>query len=123
MEREELPKQILVVDDETTFCEVIARVLAEAGFETRCASNGQTALELVEQDDFDLVLADVMMPHLDGIDLVRRLRQRGHLLPIVLMSGIVDSVAQPDIPFIRKPFELDKIVATVERALGSAGEV
>ena len=122
MKREELPKQILVVDDETTLCEVIARVLAEAGFEARCASDGQTALELVEQDGFDLVLADVTMPHLDGIDLVRRLRQRGHLLPIVLMSGVVDSVAQPDISFIRKPFELDQIVATVEQALGSAGE-
>ncbi len=110
---------VLVVDDEPLVRELVAELLEEEGFRTRHAPDGQTALEMLDEDGIDLVLSDVQMPRLDGPSLVRRLRDRGHAVPVVLMSGVVARVDVPGAPFVRKPFDADQLVATIGRIMDS----
>ena len=108
---------VLVVDDEPTVRDLVAELLEEEGFLTRRAPDGQAALEMLDEDGIDLVVSDVHMPRLDGLSLVRRLRDRGHAVPVVLMSGVVARVDVPGAPFVRKPFDADHLVATVGRVM------
>lgn len=108
---------VLVVDDEPLVRALVAELLEEEGFRTRHAPDGQVALEMLDEDGIDLVVSDVQMPRLDGLSLVRCLRNRGHAVPVVLMSGVVGRVDVPGSPFVRKPFDADHLVATVGRIL------
>ena len=111
---------VLVVDDEAPIVDLVADLLAEEGYAVCRAYDGTQALEEAERAQPDLVVTDVMMPRLDGISLARELRRRGYRAPVVLMSAVH---AAPDLPgaaFLPKPFDLDHIVAVVERALAGA---
>jgi two-component system, OmpR family, response regulator MprA len=100
----------------------LATPLQEEGYAVRCARDGQTALRQVERDPPDLVLADVMMPRLDGVTLAERLRERGDRTPVVLMSAVVTRLEVPGVGFVPKPFDLDRVVTVVNRAVaGAAG--
>jgi DNA-binding NtrC family response regulator len=79
--------KVLLVDDEPELRRVFRRSLARAGFEVVEAADGQMALELVRQGEFDAVISDVCMPKLGGLGLLDRLHVEAPLLPVVLISG------------------------------------
>ena len=112
---------ILIVDDEQPLRELLATVLRHAGHRTLQACHGAQALELVAQGQPDLVISDVMMPVLDGVELCRRLKGRAEtrMVPIILMSSAgaqaVDG-SEAD-AFIAKPFLLEEMEALVRRWL------
>ena len=110
---------ILVVEDDPQLREVITEVLSDEGYNVYEAMDGQRALERIEAVAPDLVLSDIRMPRLTGIELAERLRQRRDPIPIVLMS--TSSNAPPDggVTFLAKPFALDDLVALVERILNT----
>jgi DNA-binding response OmpR family regulator len=114
------PKAILVVDDERSICDVLADLLQDEGYDVSRAYDGTTALAAAEHHRPDLVLADVMMPGLDGIALIRRLRERGLRVPAVLMSAVYDDVDLPRVRFVPKPFDVDDLLGIIERLLRSA---
>src|SRR5215216_5058482 len=64
---------VLVVDDDGDVCEMLSELLSEAGYDVRCAHNGEEAWAVVQRDPPDLILSDIRMPKLDGIDLASRL--------------------------------------------------
>jgi two-component system OmpR family response regulator len=109
---------VLVVDDEPAIREIVATLLEDEGYEVRHARDGVEALAAID-DRIDLVLSDVIMPRLDGASLVRKLRRRGHLVPVVLMSAVYADVDLPGVRFVPKPFEIDRLLGTVASALGS----
>ena len=111
---------VLVVDDEPPIREVIATLLEDEGYLVRHAKDGLEALDAINGDRIDLIVSDVVMPRLDGASLVRRLRRRGHLTPVVLMSAVYADVDLPGVRFVPKPFEIDRLLGTVASALGSA---
>jgi CheY-like chemotaxis protein len=111
---------VLVVDDEPAIREVIATLLEDEGYLVRHAKDGLEALNAINGDRIDLIVSDVVMPRLDGASLVRRLRRRGHLTPVVLMSAVYADVDLPGVRFVPKPFEIDRLLGTVASALGSA---
>jgi CheY-like chemotaxis protein len=111
---------VLVVDDEPAIREVIATLLEDEGYLVRHAKDGLEALDAINVDRIDLIVSDVVMPRLDGASLVRRLRRRGHLTPVVLMSAVYADVDLPGVRFVPKPFEIDRLLGTVASALGSA---
>jgi two-component system, OmpR family, response regulator MprA len=111
---------VLVVDDEPAIREVIATLLEDEGYLVRHAKDGLEALDAINGDRIDLIVSDVVMPRLDGASLVRRLRRRGHLTPVVLMSAVYADVDLPGVRFVPKPFEIDRLLGTVASALGSA---
>jgi two-component system cell cycle sensor histidine kinase/response regulator CckA len=114
---------VLIVEDEPAIRAVVAALLEEEGYAVRRARNGLEALAVVDSAPVDLILSDVVMPHLDGASLVRRLRQRGVLVPVVLMSAVYADVDLPGVPFVPKPFDVDRLLEAIATAMIANGHV
>jgi DNA-binding NtrC family response regulator len=80
-------KRILVVDDESVVRELTVELLRRSGYLPHGVPSARCALELLEQEPFDLLLSDVVMPEMTGVELLYELRARRHDLPVVLMTG------------------------------------
>ena len=106
---------ILVVDDEPLIADALCVLLRGEGYDVRCAYGGGAALAEVERAPPELVVSDVMMPGIDGIALALRMRERG--IPVLLMSAARRAAGIPGVGFIRKPFDLDDVLAAVAAAL------
>ncbi len=109
-------RTVLVVDDERYIVDLLADLLGEEGYGVRRAYDGAAALEIIERDAPDLILADVMMPHVDGLALVSQLRDRGLKTPIILMSAAV-TPRYADVTFLPKPFDIDHVLEVIAREL------
>ncbi|MBL8898376.1 MAG: sigma-54-dependent Fis family transcriptional regulator, partial [Planctomycetes bacterium] len=117
--------RILVVDDESAVRASLAELLAERlGHEVVEARDGVEGLEALQRESFDLVLTDLLMPRLGGIELIQRALQRTPELPIVVISGtgrfrdVVDALRAGAYDFLQKPIaDLDELEALVARAL------
>jgi DNA-binding response OmpR family regulator len=116
--------KILVVDDEGHIADVVAMFLREEGLAVLTAGDGLEALEITREEHPRLVLTDVMMPRMDGVDLCRRLRDDPSTgAPVVLfMSAVmrIDLSGCGAAGLIRKPFDLDDLLDTVRRHLVAA---
>ncbi len=115
--------RILLVDDEKIVRTQVRRMLEVHGYRVTEAATGADALDLLAHGAHDLMLLDVTMPGLDGIEVAREARARGHALPIVMISGYADFPVEERLEagtysaFLAKPFKLDELAATVRRAL------
>jgi len=115
--------RILVVEDDTELCELVAGRLREAGYEVDTAATGVEALRRVEAHVPDLVILDIMLPELDGLEVCRRLRASHPLLYIIMLTartGEVDRVVGLEVgadDYVTKPFSLHELVARVRSAL------
>lgn len=120
-----MPKtaKILVVDDEPAILEVIQRILIDRGFWVDIASNGLEALDLLKQSSYDLMLSDVKMPHMDGMELLQQVSLLYPDLITVMLSAfanIQDAVAAIKLgayDYIAKPVYPEDLVCSIERAL------
>jgi DNA-binding NtrC family response regulator len=114
---------VLCADDEPRIRELIATVLGNEGFRVVKAEDGREALSLFEADRPDLVLLDLRMPHVDGLQVLRRIKTLSPAVPVVLISGYgdirtaVDAMRLGAYDFIEKPFLVDHLLATVARAV------
>lgn len=115
-------KTVLVVDDEAAIVEMLATLLVEEGFAVAYAYDGEQAWRLVLRCSPDLVISDVSMPHLSGLDLMRRMREIGpfRATPVILMSAAYRRTALDGATFLPKPFDLDRMLLLVERELAIA---
>jgi DNA-binding NtrC family response regulator len=115
--------RILVVDDEQNLVMTLAANLELEGFEVHTAENAARALELFESHAFDLVLSDIRMPGMNGVDLFRKIRTMKPELPVVLMTafaleGLVqEAVREGAFTVLPKPFDIDNVVAALTRAV------
>jgi two-component system response regulator ResD len=114
---------VLVVDDEPTIGEVVARYLERAGYRTRVAGDGPHALALCAQSAPDLVVLDIMLPGLDGLEVMRRLREQPSPARVILLTArgreaerIVGLRRGAD-DYVVKPFSPGELVARVEAVL------
>ena len=114
---------ILVVDDDPYLLEVITLALSDAGYRVRRATDGKNALREIERDEPDLVLSDIRMPRLTGIELVEHLKRRRASVPIVLMSAAHNIPDGPAVPVLAKPFSLDDLLSLVEGLLAKHAPV
>ena len=115
---------VLVVDDEPTIVEVVARYLERSGYETLMAADGLAALQVAEQGDPDLIVLDVMLPQLDGIEVMRRLHERpGKPVPVILLtargeeSDRLVGLRRGADDYVVKPFSPKELVARVDAVL------
>src|SRR5688572_11578816 len=115
---------ILVVDDEPTIAEVVARYLARAGYETRTAMDGPSAVAAAAVRRPDLVVLDIMLPGLDGLEVMRRLREDSEeRVPVILLtakgeeSDRVVGLRQGADDYVVKPFSPRELVARVDAVL------
>jgi len=121
---------VLVVDDDPFIARLLEIELRAAGYEVRTANDGARALELAREHRPDLILADVMMPTMDGFELTRRLRgdDRTASVSVIMLSarGLsadrIEGLAVGADDYIVKPFETPELIARVEGVLrGAAG--
>jgi DNA-binding response OmpR family regulator len=124
---------VLVVDDEPTIGEVVGRYLQHAGYATRVARDGRSALAAAEDERFDLVVLDLMLPGLDGLEVMRRLRDRNRAAaPAIIVltargeeSDRVVGLRLGADDYVVKPFSPAELVARVDavlRRVDTAGE-
>lgn len=117
------PARILVVDDEAIARDNLALVLGRQGHETFTAANGVEALELLAGADFDLVLTDLMMQGMDGLDLLRAVRLRHPDTEVVVVTGYptvktaVEAMHAGAYHYLPKPYDLDEARVLVQKAL------
>lgn len=115
-------KHILVVDDEARIREVVQYALVREGFRVRVAEDGQAALELAAQDPPDLVVLDVMLPEIDGLEVCRQLKRRSRV-PVLFLSARgeeVDRIVGLELggdDYLTKPFSPRELVARVRAVL------
>lgn len=111
--------RVLLVDDETTLCKAYERMLKASGAEVYAASTGREALQALEQTSYDVVLSDIHMDDMDGIELLKNIRRQAVDLPVILMTGLptvesaVQAVEYGALRYLRKPVSRDDLVQAV----------
>ena len=110
-------RRVLVVDDEEPVRRALVRSLAINGFDTREAADGMSAWGLAMSQRFDLLITDIRMPGLDGLELVERVRQFTPTIAILLISAYLPIGFPPDYPFLQKPFATEDFLAAVRQLL------
>ncbi|MBD3880900.1 response regulator transcription factor [Phormidium tenue FACHB-886] len=118
-------KKILIVDDDITLRTALSRYLQNRGYSVMDAKSGSEALDLIEQNPPDVVVSDIMMPEMDGLELCRRLRamRSGQLVPFIFLSSrsdVDDRVQGHQMgadDYVTKPFDPKELVAKIESQL------
>ncbi|MBE6541545.1 MAG: response regulator transcription factor [Ruminococcaceae bacterium] len=110
--------KILIVEDEEKIARFVELELIHEGYETDKAFNGREGLELAESGEYDLIILDIMLPELSGIEVLRRLRQ-SHDTPVILLTArdsVTDKVSGLDMganDYITKPFAIEELLARI----------
>jgi DNA-binding NtrC family response regulator len=113
---------ILAVDDEEAFRRLLKKELARKGYAVEVASNGSEALRVLAEQAFDVILLDVMMPGVDGITLMKKLKEDGAATPIIVLTGkatvetAVDAMKNGAYDYLTKPYKLDELTIVIDRA-------
>lgn len=113
---------ILIADDEPSIRDLLRDVLEPFGVQIYLAGTGQEALAMIEKHRLDLAILDINMPELDGLSLLRHLREAGNQLPVVIITAHDISMHQQSPPasiadYITKPFDPGRVLSTIERTL------
>ncbi len=114
---------VLIVDDEATIIESLEGILSDDGFEVMHAFNGYEALKKIETQSPDIVLLDIWMPGMDGIETLKEIKKVAPHLPVVMITGhgtiesAVDATKSGAYDFLEKPLSIDKVMVTINNAL------
>jgi two-component system OmpR family response regulator len=121
------PVRVLVVDDEPTLAELLSMALRYEGWDVRSAANGHDAVRTARAFEPDIVVLDVMLPDLDGLEVLRRVRQRAPRVPVLFLTArdavedrIAGLTAGGD-DYVTKPFSLEEVVARLRALLRRVG--
>ena len=128
-----MEEKILIIEDEEKLARFIELELEHEGYRVEKATDGRDALAMAERGDYDLLLLDVMLPGMSGMELLRRLR-RTKQTPVIMVTArdaVMDKVTGLDMgadDYITKPFEIEELLARIRAALrkrsgAAAGEV
>ena len=113
---------ILIVDDEKNYPPILSAILKEEGFDTLTAFSGKEALEILKDSDVDLVLTDMKMPFMDGIELLERIKDTDSDLPVIMMTAhgtvekAVEAMQKGAYNYIMKPFDNERLIIYVNKA-------
>ena len=115
-------QQILVVDDELPMRNLLKEILGMEGYTVRLAHDGRSALDAIAAEAPDLIFLDLMMPGMDGNEVLRDLRDRQIEIPVVVISARADAARMAPLAnqVIQKPFSLDDVIAAAERWVPAA---
>jgi len=118
---------ILIVEDEPEMASLLERGLREEMYDVRVARDGRVALQLSEEEAFDVILLDVMLPNIDGVTVARQLRQRKHRTPVLMLTArdalndVVRGLDAGADDYVTKPFSFQVLLARI-RALARRNE-
>lgn len=112
-------KKILIIEDEQKISRVLQLELNYENYETEVADNGKDGIRLIEEKEWDLVLLDIMIPELNGLEVLRRVRRKDDETPIILLTArdeVYDKVSGLDLganDYITKPFQIEELLARI----------
>jgi len=115
--------KILVIDDEAGIRSSLKGILEDEGFEVKTTENGEDGLEILKRQNFDLILLDIWLPEMNGIDLLQKIKKSEENLQVVMISGhgtietAVKATKLGAYDFLEKPLSLEKVVLTAKNAL------
>ena len=114
---------ILIVDDEKNYLVVLEALLGPAGYEILTADNARNAIRLIEESELDLVITDIKMPGISGMELLEEAKKIAPDLPIIMMTAFgtiemaVEAMKKRAYDYITKPFQNEELKLTVKKAL------
>lgn len=114
--------QVLVVDDEESMRSVLRQALTDAGHHVLAAENGQQALDVLSRSDIEVMLLDIRMPGLSGLEVLSEVQVRSPATCVIMVTAIadvstaVDAMKQGAYDYVAKPFDLDDVTMAVQRA-------
>jgi len=114
---------VLIVDDEKNYPPILSAILEEEGFGTLMANSGAEALEIMDGSDIDMVLTDMKMPVMDGIELLENIKQKDPDLPVIMMtaygtvSKAVEAMQKGAYTYVLKPFDNEQLILFVKKAV------
>jgi two-component system response regulator AtoC len=116
-------ERVLIVDDEEQMRELLAKVLEKNGYQVTTAGDGGQALTLLEKEPMDLVVTDVRMPGLDGMEALKAIKELNPEIVVIIMTAFgsidqaVQAVKEGAYDYINKPFKIDEMLLTIKKAL------
>jgi DNA-binding NtrC family response regulator len=116
-------KRILIVDDDEQIRKLLVEYFRNLGYEVRFATNGAEALGKLSQNDIDCIISDLIMPDMDGLELLKQVRAQDSKIPFLLVTGYptietaIEVMKQGAYDYIAKPLQLEDVRIKVERAL------
>ncbi len=115
--------KILVVDDETALREIVSKILEQEGYEIDMADCGETALDLCLKNNYDLILSDIRMKELDGISLLKKVKQHNNETQVILMTShasldtVIEAMRAGAYDYLAKPFDNFELLSVTKRAV------
>ncbi|MEW6660958.1 MAG: sigma-54-dependent transcriptional regulator [Bacillota bacterium] len=115
--------KILVVDDESKVCQFLVDILSRQGYRVEGVNSSKQALEMLKHDSYDLLLTDLMMPEMNGLQLLERAKEEDPDLAVVMITGYstvetaVEAMKKGALDYLAKPFKIEEIKIVVEKAL------
>ncbi len=118
---------VLVVDDDQDHNRALAKIFERAGYRVRTAEDGQEALTILTERAYDLIITDLKMPHMNGLDLLRNIRAMSPDMPVVILTAFgewetyIDAMDCGCVDYLSKPVRRDDILLAVRKALARRG--
>jgi len=118
-----MPPRILVVDDEEVVCRAVTRILGDKGYTVETLLDGAAALRRIDTESYDLLILDIMMPEVSGLEILQRVKETHPDTDVIMITGLsqidtaVQSMKLGAFDYIPKPFEPDELALAVERSL------
>ena len=115
---------VLIVDDEPSILQSLGGLLSDEGFEIITASNGYEALKIIDKESTDLVLLDIWMPGIDGIETLKEIKKDNPYIQVIIITGhgnietAVKATKLGAFDLIEKPLSIDKVIVSINNALG-----
>lgn len=119
-----MPIHVLMVDDDPELCEEVMGALECTGYKVSCVHRGEEAIQAISKEDFDIVLMDLKMPGMGGLEAFEGIKKIKPLLPIIMVTGalpseVVEKFRKTDFAaVIYKPFDIEKLVEGIENLAG-----
>ena len=114
---------ILVVDDSEAICRALRDLLTMSGYAVRTAPSGERALQILETASMDLVITDLKMSGISGIQLLKKIKEKTPSLPVVILTGfgdmdsVVEAMRSGVADYLKKPFSVNEVIQVTEREL------
>ncbi|MCL4490666.1 MAG: response regulator [Nitrospirae bacterium] len=122
-----MAEKLLIVEDEDTLCESLKRVFAKEGYEVDIAGSAESAFGLLKEKTYDLIITDIILPGISGIELLTRYKEQNPGQKVVIMTAYasletaVEAIKAGACDFIVKPLMHDEMKRVVRKALGKSG--